>query len=315
MLFTIDLELTNRCNARCDFCPRDATPHQGLMRPEVFDRALTRIVELRDVVADTLGARVVVSLCGLGEPLIHRDAASCVARIRAAGLSCVMSTNGSLLDERRGGELLAAGLQGVFVNVGQLGDAYEDVYGLAFGTTRDNVVAFAARAGERCPVVIVLVDPDASPVPEAEVRGFWRSRGIDRFLPFELANRGGALFDAAAVLDEEDLARASAAFVERGVQPRCRVPFEYPFIAYDGQYHLCASDWRRMAPLGSVFERSLLEVTRQKLEHVQSREPVCRSCNLDPINRLALELRGAADRDVRKRIPVRAVTRDQAARD
>ena len=43
----IDIEVTNRCNAKCHFCPRDETPHEGLMTPEVFDQALRRAEEYR----------------------------------------------------------------------------------------------------------------------------------------------------------------------------------------------------------------------------------------------------------------------------
>jgi len=266
------------------------------MRIDVFDQALARIVEFKDLVGDLFGARVVVSVCGLGEPLLHREAASCVAKIRDAGLACVMSSNGSLLDERRGEDLLRAGLQGIFVNVGQIDDAYEQVYGLPFEKTRDNVIRFARAAGERCPVVIVLVGADDSPDQTTTVQEFWREQGIARFLPFELVNRGGALLVEAPPLEDPHLADARAMLDELGVEPRCSLPFEYPFIAYDGQYHLCASDWRRMAPLGSVFERSLLSVTREKLLHVQSREPVCRTCSLDPTNRLAQRLRTMPER-------------------
>jgi MoaA/NifB/PqqE/SkfB family radical SAM enzyme len=291
MLFTVDLELTNRCNATCRFCPRAATPHQGLMRSEVFDQALTRIVELRDVVRDQFGARLVVSLCGMGEPLLHRDAAACVTRIRDAGLGCVMSSNGALLDERRGRDLVAAGLQAVFVNVGEQDDAYEQVYGLPFGRTCENVIHFARMSAGRCTVGVVLVQFDDDPHRTERLQSFWRARGIENFVSFDLANRGGALDVEGAPLRElPDLAPARAAFDRAGVEPRCSLPFEFPFIAYDGQYHLCASDWRRMAPLGSVFDRSLVAVTEEKLGHVRSRRPVCRTCSLDPTNRLAVEL-------------------------
>ena len=40
--FNLDIEPTNRCNANCYFCPRDQTPHQGLMTTEMFDQALER---------------------------------------------------------------------------------------------------------------------------------------------------------------------------------------------------------------------------------------------------------------------------------
>src|SRR5439155_1514751 len=47
MTVVVDIEPTNRCNAKCYFCPRDATPHQGLMAREVFEQALGRVVDLR----------------------------------------------------------------------------------------------------------------------------------------------------------------------------------------------------------------------------------------------------------------------------
>ena len=39
-----DVELTNRCNASCSFCPRDLTPGQGVMTQEVFSRTLEAAV-------------------------------------------------------------------------------------------------------------------------------------------------------------------------------------------------------------------------------------------------------------------------------
>ncbi len=64
---TIDIELTNRCNAKCYFCPRDQTPHQGLMSAEVFDQALVRAIEFREACKELHGRDDVrISLCGLG---------------------------------------------------------------------------------------------------------------------------------------------------------------------------------------------------------------------------------------------------------
>ena len=46
--------------------------------------------------------------------------------------------------------------------------------------------------------------------------------------------------------------------------------------------------------MGSVFDTSFLAVTQAKLEYVVSRNPVCKSCNLDPLNRLTEEFRAEA---------------------
>ena len=77
----------------------------------------------------------------------------------------------------------------------------------------------------------------------------------------------------------------------RGVEASCHVPFLAPFVGYDGQYYLCCSDWKKEVPLGSVFDASFVDVMADKLTHVRSRGTVCKTCNLDPLNRLTEVLR------------------------
>lgn len=117
------------------FCPRDRTPHQGLMGQDVFDKALERAAEYRQICIDSLGGDAVISLCGLGEPLLNRNLAGYVAQVRAAGMEVTVSSNGSLLTEELGREFLDAGLQNIFLNIGEEGDDYEAVYQLPFERT------------------------------------------------------------------------------------------------------------------------------------------------------------------------------------
>src|SRR6185436_14878780 len=79
----------------------------------------------------------------------------------------------------------------------------------------------------------------------------------------------------------------------------CQAPFSLLFVGYDGQYYLCCSDWKKEAPLGSVFEASFVDIAGAKLAHVSGREPVCKSCNHDPLNRVTEEMRliGAGQAD------------------
>ena len=81
-----------------------------------------------------------------------------VRRIREAGFGCAMSSNASLLNEKRGRELLDAGLQRININVGDVDDNYEEVYKLPFERTRDNILQFAEMAKGQCDVRIVLVN-------------------------------------------------------------------------------------------------------------------------------------------------------------
>jgi MoaA/NifB/PqqE/SkfB family radical SAM enzyme len=285
--FNLDIEATNRCNAHCYFCPRDQTPHQGLMTVETFDQALRRTVEFRQVVQEQFATHIKVNLCGLGEPLLNRQTPDFVSKVRREGFECSISSNGSLLDEQRGQALLDAGLQGAEINVGEVDDDYAEIYGLPFEKTCENVVRFAEMAGDQCQVRIVLVNHRRDPEHTKKMMAFWKSHGITKFMAYDIMNRGGALFvDEMQYAAYRERAEATALLGERGVKPICSVPFLLLFVGYDGQYYLCCSDWKKDVPLGSVFDTSFVAITKAKLDHVSTGEPICKTCNHDPINRL-----------------------------
>ena len=296
MTFTIDIEPTNRCNAKCHFCPRDQTPHQGLMTPETFRQSLDRAIEYRALAEAALGEEKgsvdAISLCGLGEPLLNKHTPDFVRQVREAGFTCQMSSNGALLDERRGQALLDAGLQRVFLNIGDRDADYEAVYQLPFERTLENVKRFLEMAGDQCEVWIVLVDNRRDAEHVEAMREFWRGHGVKLFQDFAIMNRGGALYvDHMQFETLPQLQQARTMLASRGGTPLCGAPFGYLFVGYDGQYYLCCSDWKKEVPLGSVFDRSFADVTAAKLRHVSSRASICKTCNLDPINRLTDELR------------------------
>ncbi len=298
-ILNVDIEPTNRCNARCFFCPRDQTPHEGVMSLEVFEQVLARIVEFRESARRLFDAPFKVNLCGLGEPLINKNCAEMVRRIRGADLECSLTTNASLLDEEQGRALLDAGLQGAEINISDEGEDYDRIYGIPFARTRDNALRFAELARDRCRVRIVVVDHQRDPERVGLVMDRWRERGIDDFLPFEVMNRGGALFvDHMQYQRFPERSEARELLERRGLAPLCAAPFLLLFVGYDGRYYLCCSDWKKQAPLGSVFDESFSSVVAKKLEHVATRRPVCETCNLDPVNRLVGELRASGQGQV-----------------
>ncbi len=290
--FRVDVEPTNRCNADCSFCPRHMTPHEGLMAAPVFDQALKRVVEFRNVVDDYLDMDVGVSMCGLGEPLLHPQLAEWVERVRQEDLLCTVSSNGAVLDERRGEALLAAGLQEIYLNVGARDESYEEIYDLPWERTRDNVLAFAERAAAHpigCEVHMVLVDHQGDGDSVRAEMDFWRSHGITNFLGFGLMNRGGALeTDHNHYDDYPGRAEATEMFEGEGGLPRCNVPAMLPFIGYDGLYYLCCSDWVKEASFGHVDDLAIHDLLVAKARHVDRRAAPCATCSNDPLNHLTM---------------------------
>lgn len=300
----VDIELTSRCNARCSFCPRDETPHQGLMDEATFTAALRRAVEYRDALVtfadrrpgwfDVADGSIWVSFCGMGEPLLHPRVVEYVGRVAEAGLRPAINSNGALLSPPMAEELIAAGLAMACLNVGEVGEAYEETYGLPYERTEANVEHFLQIVPEHCVAVVVLVDHRDDPVHLGQLRDHWTRLGAVPMV-FGLINRGGSLevgwqrevFRAFGDEAEKRLERA-------GETPRCGIPFLYPFVGYDGHYYLCSSDWRKEVDLGSVFDRALVDLFEEKAERTRSRTPICRGCTHEPTNAMALSLAHAA---------------------
>ena len=263
------------------------------MKPEIFGKSLERAVEFSELFPQR---SVMVSLCGLGEPLLNSRTPSYVRQVREAGFTCALSSNGSLLDESRGAALLEAGLQKICINVGEEGEEYERVYKLPFGKTRDNVVRFAEMARGQCTVEVILVDHRRDSAHLAHMQAYWRERGIEEFFVFPVMNRGGALFvDHMQYESYPELNEARALLAAEPFRTACEAPFRYLFIGYDGLYYLCCSDWKKEVPFGSVFELSFASIAAKKMEAVGTREPICKICSHDPTNRLVEELRCMKD--------------------
>jgi MoaA/NifB/PqqE/SkfB family radical SAM enzyme len=290
--FSLDIEVSNRCNAGCDFCPRDLTPHQGTMSAVVFEQVLRRATEFRDVMAGELEGQVHLSFCGLGEPSLNPRLTDYLRRATAAGFEVSMATNGSLLTEELSREVIDGGLKGLYVNCAEIGDEYTEVYKVPFERMRQNVVRFLELAEGRCDLHIVLVDHLQDRARVAEVRRFWQEQGVVHFFDSPMLNRGGSMdVDGMAFRDYPEHATAQALFAGRDGKAMCAAPFLFPFIGYDGNYYLCSSDWEKRTAMGSVHDRSILSLLDQKRAFVSNPGPACDDCCHHPVNAVTMALR------------------------
>lgn len=293
--FCIDVEATNRCQAQCTFCPRDRTPHQGCMGRATFEQVLVRAAEFRTIVERMNLGRLDFSFCGLGEAILNPELPLFMRRATEEGFRPCLCSNGDLLDAERSNELLDAGLTDIFLNIGELGADYDRVYGLSFERTVHNVERFMALAEGRCNVWIVLVDHRMDAGHIQRVKAFWTERGVRRFYPSPMLNRAGAIdHDVLRFLDHPQETTARERFGH--AVPACYAPVQCLVIGYDGNFYLCNSDWRKEESAGSVFEISILESIRIRLDRARDREnSICRRCNHDPLNQVSRLLAEGAD--------------------
>jgi len=127
---------------------------RGIMRPETFELVEQSIEESAEAI------KVVVLYHG-GEPLLHRDFAQLVRRVKSQGVAFVKTvTNGMLLDERRVEDIIGCGLDAVEISLDGRSPAENDLIrrGCDFRTVADNVkrlVAARDRAGSSTPLIYI----------------------------------------------------------------------------------------------------------------------------------------------------------------
>src|SRR5712671_7671902 len=102
------LETTNRCNLLCTTCPRT---YEELEPPA--DMTWELFTSIVDQVPDLVRA----VLHGVGEPMLVRNLARMVRYLKDRNVYVLFNTNGTVLNERNGRALIAAGLDELRVSL------------------------------------------------------------------------------------------------------------------------------------------------------------------------------------------------------
>lgn len=289
----LDVELTNRCNARCIMCPREKTPAMGLMTEEIFRKVVARALDYGRVEGFVM--------CGLGEPLLHPEVVEFVGMAARAGVRPSIVTNGSLLTKEMSRALVEAGVNNVNVSLGGFTKkTYEAVHrGLKFHKVYRNALDFVEVARGRASMNI-QISPTEETIGEADkIAAFWRANGAKFcfFFPFT-ASRGGAISrdegearhcqvdryerEPPGCISIEELFRPSRR--DAGIM-HTRAPFVcYPkdratFISWQGDYHLCSSDYKKEYAIGSVLDLSIDDAYARKARVSPSNNALCANCD------------------------------------
>jgi radical SAM protein with 4Fe4S-binding SPASM domain len=161
------VETTAKCNLYCPMCPREIyrQPKED-MTDEIFER----------LVAEAAPAAEHMMLIGLGEPLLDRKIFDRIEYCARHGISTLLSTNGTLLDEAAAARLLDSPLEHITLSFdGATRETFEYYRkGARFEQVRDNFVRFCRMKHERRARVQIVVQMVRLERNEAEIGDFLR---------------------------------------------------------------------------------------------------------------------------------------------
>ena len=171
------VETTAKCNLYCPMCPREThkQPKED-MTDEIFERLVQS--------ARHTGEHMM--LIGLGEPFMDRKIFDRIEYCERHGVSTLLSTNGTFLDEKTAARLLETPLAHITLSFDGFSKETFEYYrkGARFEKVRDNFIRFARMKHERKSNVQIVVQMVRLPGNAHEVddfRAFWKSvEGIDQ---------------------------------------------------------------------------------------------------------------------------------------
>lgn len=276
----VDVEFTNRCNARCYFCPRDRVENYGNMSLETFQAIVQQV--------KAMGEDFAIGACGHGDPLLHPQLLDLLRYGTEQGIRMYLTTNGLHLDRLDHEAFLATGIKRVYFSVSEIGEAYTAMYRIPWDTVIRNIRALVQRAAGRCEFRVQLVMTEKNEHRIEELRAFWQNEGITEVGCMPVGNRAGDIdYKAQRYADPDAIARANAIIAREGFSNQCFIAFGSPFVSWDGYHHLCCSDWSRQQRIAAVGDVSLKAVNRLKADVMAGSAPtICNACDLNIRNRL-----------------------------
>ena len=171
------VETTAKCNLYCPMCPRETHPQpKADMTDEVFER----------LVREAGDSAEHMMLIGLGEPFMDPHIFERIELCHRHGISTLLSTNGTFLDERCAGRILDSPLEQITLSFDGAKKETFEFYrkGAKFEKVRDNFVRFARmkhERGSRLQVVVQMVVMEGNRAEVDDFIRFWKAvPGIDQ---------------------------------------------------------------------------------------------------------------------------------------
>lgn len=230
--FNIELNPTELCNLKCNFCPRSQDyPNSNLhMTPDTIDRILDHVKELIEFKnKNNISDRIRFSYTGRGEPVLQKNFRECIGKViefrdkHSTDVIIVLNTNGYKFDKH--------------IDVFQkIDDVYFNVY---YNYSYKEYLEFSRQYKSFDNIHVKR-----------------RKEGEESEKVNYNARSGAILNDLTMVVAREN----NYGF--------CNKPFMNLFIDWNGDYILCCNDWVIMEPLDNVHNSSILDFyyNNKKLE-------------------------------------------------
>ena len=263
------LEISNRCNLSCSFCPGTRRP-AGAMDRDRFACLLDRLQSWTDYLYFHL----------MGEPLCHPELDLFLELAGQKGFKVILTTNGTLLPQRQEQLLAAPALHKVNISL----HAFEaNDLNVPLSDYLEGCFAFGRAAAGKKLVVYRLWNGGGAQERNGEI--------VERLeqhfpKPWAQQRRGMRLEDGVYLEYADQFDWPDQAAEDRGEQVFCYGLRDQIGVLWDGTVVPCCLDHEGDIPLGSLLEQDLGEILEgpraqaicRGFARGRAAEDLCRRC-------------------------------------
>ena len=235
----INMDITEVCNLACSHCPHPVFKESEHYAARYIDPELNAkmVEEVRDF---GQGRTQYIRYSSNGEPLIHPKGYDMIEdAVRRSKVFVTLTTNGTIMNEKRTQRLLAAGVHLIDISIDAVSpETYARIrVNGDLNVTRANVlrlIQWVRESGAKTKVVVSFVEQPPNRDEAGDFEHYWKDQGADFVIIRRLHSCSGAVVKLA------DLRRQAQKQQQR--RP-CLYPWERIVVNARGDLAFCPSDW------------------------------------------------------------------------
>jgi len=270
----IGIELTNKCNFKCTFCP-PFTRKQGFMDINL----------LENILKETKFTEVLVQLHFHGESLLHPRLGEMIMLCKNYGLKVGLSTNGSLLNKKRSMAIIESNLDQLIIAFDGVSKQIYEKYRVNanYEKVRKRILAFLSlkeQMTSTSPFVDLHVIKTIETKPLLkEFTNYWKETSVDQITIKAFSTRAGQV-------DEKQAEEKDWYYGKRLKRYACQWLWFGVIILFDGRVVPCCHDMEGKMILGDLKTHSMSEIWNSKrVQNIRKDmskgiyEDLCKNCN------------------------------------
>lgn len=249
------VDVTEVCNLECIHCPHPEFKKSEYYATRYLDPALNaKIVD--EVREHGAGKTQYIRYSSEGEPLVHPRGYDMIEyAARNSGVFVTLTTNGTIMNEKRTRRLLDSGVHMVDISIDAMTpETYARVRVKGdLNVTRANVLnllAWIRQSGSPTKVVVSFIEQPQNRHEAEQFRTYWNEQGADSVVIRRLHSAAGAVVDVASIMRAEQASET---------RRPCVYPWERIVLNPRGYLAFCPADWTHGSSIADYRETTVAE--------------------------------------------------------